>query len=258
MILFVFILSAFSNIAIGAEYSGSMRDLDTIREIQQNADTYVSDRSILWVEKKYLSKAKAKRLHKKIDKSILEIEEFIGIQFDSDAYKADKIEYFIHSKREPSHTITGYQPRMYMHPVIFLSHASERRAPYVHETVHIIAWDWHSLWLKEGLAIFINDKLGGYPSFPNFGKKIDRYAKRNLHLSSVLAKMGQNGVPRFSNQTERAVFYIFSGSFVKFIYENIGIEKLMKIYIDVNTSKAVKDVTGKELDAWKKEWIDSL
>lgn len=254
----VFILLVFSSVAVNAEYSGSMRDLDTIRRIQQNGDTYVSDRSILWIEKRYLSKAKAKRLHRKIDKSIHEIEDFIGIKFDTDAYKADKIEYFIHSKREPSHTITAYQPRKYMHPVIFLSHASMNRAPYVHETVHIIAWNWHSLWLKEGLAIFINDKLGGYPSFPNFGKNIDRYAKRNLHLSSILAKIGQNGVPRFSNQTERGVFYIFSGSFVKFIYENIGIEKLMKIYHDENTSKAVEEVTGKEIDIWKKEWIDSL
>lgn len=258
MVLLVLILLAFSNIAIGAEYSGSMKDLDTIRRIQQNADTYVSDRSILWVEKGYLSKAKAKRLHIKIDKSILEVEDFIGIQFDNDAYQTDKIEYFIHSKREPSHTITAYQPRKYMHPVIFLSFTSEKRAPYVHETIHIIAWDWYSLWLKEGLAIFLNDKLGGYPSFPNFGKSIDKLAKSNLHFSSVLAKIGQNGVPRFSNQTERRVFYILSGSFVKFIYENIGIEKLMKIYHEENTSNAVKEVTGKELDTWKKEWIDSL
>lgn len=55
--------------------------------------------------------------------------------------------------------ITGYQPRKYMHPVIFLSFESEKKAPFVHETIHIIAWDWHTIWLKEGLAVFLNDKL---------------------------------------------------------------------------------------------------
>jgi hypothetical protein len=249
---------AFSNTTIGAEYSGSKRDLDTIRRIQQNADTYVSDRSILWIEKGYLSKSNVKRLHKKIDNSIHEIEDFIGIKYDIDAYKTDKIEYFIHSRHEPSHTITAYQPRKFMHPVIFLTFASEKKAPFVHETVHIIAWDWHTLWLKEGLAIFLNDKLGGYPSFPNFGKNIDKLAKSNLRFPSIIAKIGQDGIAKFSNREERRIFYLLSGSFVKFIYDNIGMEKLMKIYREKNTSNAVKELTGKKLDVWKKEWIDSI
>ena len=256
--LLVLFLLVFSNITIGIEYSGTMKDLATIQRIQQNADTYVSDRSILWIEKGYLSKGKAKRLHNKIDDSIREIENFIGIKFDVDAYKADKIEYFIHGKREPSHTITAYQPRKYMHPVIFLTYASEKKAPYVHEAVHIIAWDWHTLWLKEGLAIFLNDKLGGYPSFPNFGRNIDKLAKSNLGYSSVITKIGQDGIARFLNQQERRVFYILSGSFVKYIYENIGIEKLMEIYKEKNTSNAVEELTGKKLELWKEEWIDSI
>ena len=257
-ILIALFLCMCSQLVFADEYSGSSRDLETIKSIKQNADTYVSDRSILWIEKGYLSKAKVKRLHKKIDNSIREIENFIGIKFDIDAYKTDKIEYFIHSKREPSHTITGYYPQKYMHPVIFLSFASEKKAPFVHETVHIIAWDWHTLWLKEGLAIFLNDKLGGDPSFPNFGKDLDELAESNLHFSSIMAKIGQDGITEFSNQTERRIFYILSGSFVKFIYENIGIEKLMKIYKEKDTSNAVKELTGKELDIWKKEWIDSI
>ena len=130
---------------------------------------------------------------------------------------------------EASHTITAYQPRKYMHPVIFLTFASEKKAPFVHETVHIIAWDWHTLWLKEGLAIFLKDKLGGYPSFPNFGKDIDKLARGNLRYSSITEKIGQDGITSFSNRAEREIFYIISGSFVKFIYENIGIENLMEI-----------------------------
>ena len=77
-----------------------------------------------------------------------------------------------------------------MFPVIFLTWADEKKAPYIHETVHIIAWDWNTLWIKEGLTVFLNDKLGGYPSFPNFGKDIDELARINLHFSLTLGMVG--------------------------------------------------------------------
>ena len=53
--LIVLFIWAFSITTMGAEYSGSSRDLETIRSIKKNADTYVSDRSVLWIEKGYLS-----------------------------------------------------------------------------------------------------------------------------------------------------------------------------------------------------------
>ena len=56
--------------------------------------------------------------------------------------------------------------------------------------MHIIAWDWNTLWIKEGLTVFLNDKLGGYPSFPNFGKDIDELARINLHFSLTLGMVG--------------------------------------------------------------------
>jgi hypothetical protein len=54
------------------------------------------------------------------------------------------------------------------------------------------------------------------------------------------------------------MFYIFSGSFVKYLYTNLGIEKLMDISKLKNTKKAVAEIAGKDLDKWKKELIDSL
>lgn len=241
-----------------SEYSGSSRDLNLIASIKSNAEKYVSDRSILLVESGYLSKEEANLLQKIIDKAIVEIENFIGIKFGKEAYKKEKIEYFIHSGREASHTITGYQPRKYMLPVVFLTYAAERRAPYIHETVHIVAWDWNTLWIKEGLAVFLNDKLGGYPAFPNFGVDIDQLAKSNFAFKSPLNSIGQNGIPEFSSKEERRIFYIFSGSFVKYLYTHIGIEKLMEIYKAKDTKKAVAEITAKHIELWKKEWINSL
>ena len=127
-------------------YSGAPDDINLLVTIKNNSDKYESDRSILWVEKGYLSKAEADYLQGRIDKGIVDIENFTGIPFDKDAYGKDKIEYFVHGRPQKSHTITRYEPRKHMHPVIFLTWAYEEKAPYIHETTHIIAWDWNSLW----------------------------------------------------------------------------------------------------------------
>jgi hypothetical protein len=239
-------------------YSGSHRDLSLISSIKANCDKYESDRSILYVEKNYLTKNEVIQLHQRIDKAIVDIENALNIKFNTKIYKKNKIEYFVHSKKEPSHTITAYQPKKYMHPVIFLTFAKEKRAPYVHETVHIIAWDWNTLWIKEGLAVFLNDKLNGYPSFPNRKKDIDKGAKYMLQFKSVLRMIGKNGIPRFSSKKERYQFYILAGSFVKYLYNNIEISKLMKIYTSQNTNRAFVKLTKKDVSTWKKEWIDYL
>ena len=75
-----------------------------------------------------------------------------------------------------------------MHPVIFLSFAAEKNAPYVHETVHIIAWDWSAPWLEEGLAVFLNDALSGYPTFPNYGEDLDMTCTIHVGLYIGLAE----------------------------------------------------------------------
>lgn len=241
-----------------AEYSGSSKDLSLIASIKSNAEKYVLDCSILWIEKGYLSKKEAHLLQQKIEKAIRDIEDFIDLKFDKEAYKKEKIEYFVYSGQEASHTITGYQPRKYMHPVIFLTFAAEKNAPYVHETVHIIAWDWNTPWIEEGLAVFLNDKLNGHPAFPNYGNDIDKLAKSMLGFKSALWLVGEKGIPEFSASEERRAFYILSGSFTKYLYTHVGIEKLMRIYKAKDTQKAVAEITGKKLDMLKKEWIENL
>jgi len=65
-----------------SDYSGRNRDLSLIDAIKSDAEVYISDRSVLWVEKGYLQKEETLSLQKKIDKSIVDIERFIGIKSD--------------------------------------------------------------------------------------------------------------------------------------------------------------------------------
>ena len=182
-----------------------------MRSVKGDAEKRVSARSILWVEAGYLSTDEASDLHQRIDAGIVAVEKFLGFKFSREAYGQEKIEFFVHSRRAPSHTITAYSPRKYMHPVVFLSYAKGKRTPYLHETVHIIAWDWNTLWLKEGLAVHLNDRLGGYAAFPNFGERWMSPAgcspPRVSAAMEALDLVGENGI-QIREPARARMFYI--------------------------------------------------
>ncbi len=244
-------------------YTGRCRDIGLMRSVKRNSEKLTSARSILWVEKHYLSPDAASDLHRRIDAGIEAVEKFLGFKFSRAAYGQEKLEFFVHSRRAPSHTITGYQPREYMHPVVFLSFAKRKRTPYLHETVHIIAWDWNALWLKEGLAVHLNDRLSGYPAFPNFGESVDDFASRVLRrefppATKALDLMGENGVPGFENRRVRRMFYILAGSYVGYLLDKMGVKKLMRVYAAKDTKAAILKETGKPAWRWKEAWLGEV
>ena len=244
-------------------YAGRCRDIGLMRSIKSDGEKRVSARSVLWVEAGYLSADEASELHQKIDTGIEAAEKFLGLPFSREAYGQEKIEFFVHSRRAPSHTITGYSPRKYMHPVVFLSFAKGRRTPYLHEIVHIIAWDWNALWLKEGLAVHLNDRLGGYAAFPNFGEPVDEFAGRVLRrefppATEALDLVGENGIPRFGDRRVRRMFYILAGSYAGCLLRGWGVEKFMRVYAAKDTEAAIQKETGKPAWQWKEAWLGAV
>ena len=244
-------------------YTGRCRDIGLMRSIKRDTEKRVSARSILWVEAGYLSEDEAGDLHQRIDAGIKAAEKFLGLPFSREAYRQEKIEFFVHGRRAPSHTITGYSPRKYMHPVVFLSFAKGRRTPYLHETVHIIAWDWNALWLKEGLAVHLNDRLGGYAAFPNFGEPVDDFAGRVLRREfppamEALDLVGENGVPRFKSRVVRRMFYILAGSYAGYLLREWGVEKFMRVYAAKDAEAAILEETGKPAWQWKEAWLGGV
>ena len=243
--------------------TGPCRFIRTIRQIKADHDKYESDRSILWIERDYLSREEAIDLHRRVDKGIGDVENALGLKLAADVYGQERIEFFVHGARRPSHTITAYWPRRFLHPVIFLTYAKEGRTPFLHEIVHIVAWDWHALWLKEGLAVVLNDRLGGYGAFPNFGDPLDDMARDfdadgSLPAMQAWELVGENGVPDFASRKVRRIFYIFSGSFVAYLEREIGLPTLMKIYSAEDTSAAILRLTRKPVAQWKAEWRRKL
>ena len=244
-------------------FTGRCRDIGLMRSLKRDAEKRASARSVLWVEAGYLSAEEASELHQKIDAGIEAAEKFLGLKFSSEAYGQERIEFFVHGRRAPSHTITGYSPRKYMHPVVFLSYAKGRRTPYLHETVHIIAWDWNALWLKEGLAVHLNDRLGGYAAFPNFGEPVDEFASRVLRREfppamEALDLVGENGIPRFGDRRVRRMFYILAGSYAGYLLREWGVEKFMRVYAAKDTEAAILKETGRPAWMWKEAWLGGV
>lgn len=183
----------------------------------------------------------------------------------------DKIRYYIKQNYQgTSHVYGGYNHLQYDKPYVYLTFVKEKYSPYVHETVHIIAWDFSSLWIREGLAVYLNDYLKGYPSFPNrqisthklFNEIISNSSfngqQLNVDVKKVLALIGKNGIPQFESLIDRKVFYVFSASFVQYLYEDIGVKDFMKLYSLEDTKKAILEITDKEMKKWKDEWIEYI
>ena len=243
--------------------TGRCRDIGLIRSVKQNGYNLSSDGLVLWVEQGYLPRERARALLRRIDKGIEDIEAFLGVEFDSEVYGQNRIEYFVHGRRTRSHTLTGSSPRKYLHPVVLLSQAKSGRTPYLAETVKIIAWDWGSRWLFNGLSIHLNDALSGYPAFPNFGDPLDDMAAaalggRSAATGQALNLVGRNGVPKLDNRRLRRMFYVLSGSFVGHLVRAAGISKIMEVYPIKDTEAAILAVTGKSVEAWKEEWMGTL
>jgi hypothetical protein len=262
------------------KYGNIERNDAIIKEIQDGGQEYISKQttqansskplSIIWVQKNYLTKQQALKLQQKIDKAIVEIRNTLEIPKNERDFT---IHYYVYGAHEASHAITGYHMLDKAHPTTFITWYAQGRSPYVHETVHIIAWHWRSVWIKEGLAVYLNQKLSGEPTFPNFGKNLNFLAKKHIEnissnndLSNILAnkfEVGEDGLvffkgPKKERIHKKKIFYILSGSFTEYLFTQLGASKFMQIYNANNTKQAINIVTGKTISQWENAWANYL
>lgn len=100
-------------------------------------------------------------------------------------------------------------------------------AATVHEMIHVYAPNANRF-LAEGLAVYGHDLLGGPPAYPNFGKSLDDIAGRSANRELVMAlerTPTPNPLENVSKEGEA-----IAGSFVKFLIERHGMDKLRAVY----------------------------
>jgi hypothetical protein len=123
-----------------------------------------------------------------------------------------------------------------------------QRSALLHEIVHVYAPNTNRF-LAEGLAVYLQQQLGGNPAFPNFGK--GELARHRLSAVSSLEPLNNVRTPRpLRTVMQEQTAYILAGSFVQFLIENYGLTLFRNLY-EVGSYDLVY---GKNLTALEREW----
>lgn len=134
-------------------------------------------------------------------------------------------------------------------------------APIAHEITHLIAPFYSSLSLREGLACLMQDTYGKNYTVFNFGAPIHSLAKQytTIDYEDVNKSIGEEGIPKINIQkSDRVSFYILSYSFTKYLIDEYGVEKFMKIYESDELETSYIKVYNKNLKQLKEDWKEFL
>ena len=129
-----------------------------------------------------------------------------------------------------------------------------RKAAILHELVHVFFPNGNRF-LAEGLAVHLQDSIGGNPAFPNFGKPLHRNVRElllektpptssedplglgQIHLAELDLIPTPNpltlrvGAELYGeDQRGQAFVYPIAGSFVQFLLETLGVERFRSLY----------------------------
>lgn len=234
-----------------------------MKEIKRNGDIYETNRAVVWVEKGYLEPKAAKEFSVLVDKGINDIEKYTGLRIQTGKYASEKVNYYCKGGKFVSHACECGM--FFRKNNIVLASVVVRAAPYLKETVKLMTCDNNIFWIREGLALYLNDKLGGWPTWPNFGIGVDEKSREFFQEGSpvkffaleLFKKVGENSAPDFEIG-EFEIYCMLSASFVKYLDEQLGTVRLMQIYRARDPKKEIVIVTGKSIDKWKDAWFKRI
>ena len=135
-----------------------------------------------------------------------------------------------------------------------LARVREETSAVLHEIVHIYAPN-RNRFLAEGLAVYLQDKMGGNPAFPNFGKDLRALARDRLSGVSSLERLNNVTSPRpLSTVIHEQSAYILAGAFVGFLIEKYGVAMFRNLY----ETGSYEGVYAKSLSAFEEEWRNEV
>jgi hypothetical protein len=132
-----------------------------------------------------------------------------------------------------------------------LWHVREHTGALVHEIVHIYA-PHDNRFLAEGLAVYLQERLGGNPAFPNVRREdFQGLARARLAEVPSLAVLNAVRTPApLSQVADNRMAYIVAGSFVGFLIEQYRVPTFQRLYHTGNYDEAY----GKSLQMLEHEW----
>jgi len=135
-----------------------------------------------------------------------------------------------------------------------LGRVRDNRGALLHEIVHNYAPN-SNRFLQEGLAVYLQDRMGGNPAFPNFGENLRVLARDQISSVTSLARLNNVRFPQpLSTVMPERTAYILAGSFVGFLIEKYGLAQFKSLYQTEDYGK----VHGKSFEILEKEWRSAL
>lgn len=188
-------------------------------------------RVVVWTSDAWTADERA-ALTKRLDETVVAVEKLLDRKYDG------RIEYFILDGDQPSHVYGGYDHRHgHDKPYVFLSGVKEGESPYIHETAHIIAGEFGTLWLREGVATYAHLALGGGTMRPLVKFGVTDFASLEAAVEKLLSNPAKRAqveawmknpakAVRLASGPDRGLFYAASAAYVA----KIGIGEAMKRY----------------------------
>jgi hypothetical protein len=130
--------------------------------------------------------------------------------------------------------------------------AREGHAPIAHELTHILMGDSPSRLLREGLAVYNQDRFGDY-DFPILYSTSDLATLGQIRRGSFMPLDNLNKGIGFQGESRRLT-YVESGSFAGYLISCFGLPKYKEIYY----SNDYQEVYGQTLGELERGWIQQL
>ena len=234
-----------------------------------HADTSASKINIYVESTTDLSDKDTSRVKKEIEIALDNIPALLGIEFNEDIDVRLKEHGICKAKISESYMFQCNIKRV-----------KSRKAAIVHEMVHLITTGHHNKFLSEGLAVHFHEKFGEdfqFPKTKGLGNLNDHIRKLKDSLQPLSKLMNNNDVFRFKSKEEnfkRMVAYTQAGSFISFLVEKYGYDKLKELneqfikpinttlkYASVKNNirqQYYSDVYSKNVEELEKEWLNAI
>jgi hypothetical protein len=134
-----------------------------------------------------------------------------------------------------------------------LQRVTGKNGALLHEIAHIYA-PHDNRFLAEGLAVYLQAKMGGNTALPNNGEPLARLARRHLPSSEVMAKLNEVHTPvPLGRVMDDMTAYLLAGSFVEWLIESKGLDRFKVLY-----NETYESAYGKPFAELEREWRGQL
>jgi hypothetical protein len=217
------------------------------------------------INHEYCRFASKQQLIEEVSGYVRAIAEITGKSNWQDSYPDGNVQFEIVFTAGGSHVEGGYYSFKKMIPHIYINRtmAEYDLGPLAHESTHLICPTYSSLSLRESLASYIQDKIGKNCSIFNYGVDVHIYAQLYLDDDNedIIDLMGSGDLPKseaIATGEKRAIFYLCSYSFSKYLIGQYGIQDFMKLYESHNLQKECKLILGEDIKSLVDDWIQYL